>query len=151
MFTFVSTRPPLASLPALPFNFPNVRTSLLPENEKASPSARRGPRAQALTDKSVETVVTATGELDATRYGGDPQAARRWSACAAPASATTASTTSRRSPTRSRRGQYKQKFTLTREGLGAIYTGGDAMTLYFGKYRGKVENNIDPLRSAASR
>ena len=43
-----------------------------------------------------------------------------WSACAAPGSPTTASTTSRASRTHIKRGEYKQSFTLSRDGLISI-------------------------------
>ena len=44
-----------------------------------------------------------------------------------------------------KRGEYKQSFTLTRDGRRVDHAGGDPMSQFFGKYRGKVENNIDPL------
>ena len=115
------------------------------EQSAAAERRRRPTRAPRASPTSVDAVVTAQGELDALRYGdvltprGAGRPARRR------ASPTTASTTSRGHHTISR-GQYKQRFTLTREGDGALDTGGDPMSQYFGKYRGKVENNLDPLQ-----
>ena len=94
VITFMGTRmPPLAAMPALPFNLPNVRTSLLEQGGEGLSAMQAFARAQALTDKSVDNVVTAQGELDALRYGGIAPAPRCSWASAGPGSPTTASTT----------------------------------------------------------
>ena len=70
VMTFVSTRPPLVPMPALPFQLPNVRTSLLDSDSGGGLTfAQAYSRAQSVTDRSVDAVVTAQGELDALRYG----------------------------------------------------------------------------------
>jgi hypothetical protein len=70
VMTFASTRtPPLALIPALPTQLPNVRKTLL-EKGGGLTFAQAYARAQGITDKSVDNVVTAQGELDAQRYGG---------------------------------------------------------------------------------
>jgi hypothetical protein len=115
---FVSSRPPLASLPALPFNLPDVRTSLLEENFTGTEAQARA-QAQAVTDRSMDAVVTATGELDAMRYGdllmprgvvGVRGVGFSYGGLYYVKSVTH----------QLGRGQYRQKFALTREGLGAL-------------------------------
>ena len=44
------------------------------------------------------------------------------------------------------KGEYKQRFTLTREGTGALISAGASVKEYLGKYRGVVVNNRDPLK-----
>jgi hypothetical protein len=118
VLTFVSTRPPIVSQPALPFNMPNVRTALL-ENNSGMTYAQAFARAQAVTDSSVESVVTATGELDAVRYGGLLQprglVGLRGAGFSYDGMYYVKSVTHKIG-----RGQYKQSFNLTREGTGAI-------------------------------
>lgn len=66
--TVVSTRvPPLASKPALIFDNPYVRTTLL-QDAGLGPIAAFA-QAQATTNISTDQVVTGTGSLDALRYG----------------------------------------------------------------------------------
>ena len=48
-------------------------------------------------------------------------------------------------------GEYKQSFQLVRNGTHIHYTGGDSMIAnqsgrYYGKYRGVVMNNVDPMQ-----
>jgi hypothetical protein len=116
--TFISTRPPLVSQPALPFNLPNVRTSLL-ENQGALDVMQAMSRAQALTDKSVDAVATASGELDALRYGDILQprglVGLRGAGYNHDGFYYVKSVTHTIS-----KGQYKQRFSLTREGQGAL-------------------------------
>jgi hypothetical protein len=80
METFASTRIPLSLEPALLANQPNVRRVHLGAQEISTGSAesRRAAglniaqtiaRAQAMTDTSTDNVVTASGTLDALRYG----------------------------------------------------------------------------------
>lgn len=116
--TFISTRPPLVSQPALPFNLPNVRKTLL-ENANGLNYAQALARAQAVTDKSVDAVVTASGELDALRYGDLLQprgiVGLRGAGFSYDGFYYVKSVTHTIG-----KGSYKQKFSLTREGVGAI-------------------------------
>jgi len=119
VMTFLSTRlPPLAAMPALPFQLPDVRTSLLEPNSGLSvPQAYA--RAQGLTDKSVDGVVTGQGELDALRYGGVLRP--RGVVGLRGAGFTYDGLYYVKSVSHSiSRGQYKQRFSLTREGTGAL-------------------------------
>ena len=43
-------------------------------------------------------------------------------------------------------GRYTQRFELAREGLGSTTPVVPGMSEFYGKYRGKVENNVDPLQ-----
>jgi len=125
-----STRlPPLASMPSPLFNLPNVRRSTLgvqdPPEGTAEPRRRAGMTylqafalAQAKVNASVDKVVTATGQLDALRYGdlltprglvGLRGAGFSYDGLYYVKSVTHAI----------RLGEYKQRFTLTREGVGA--------------------------------
>jgi hypothetical protein len=80
METFASTRIPLSLAPALLANQPNVRRVHLGAQDLSTGSSEsRRPaglniaqtiaRAQAMTDTSTDNVVTASGTLDALRYG----------------------------------------------------------------------------------
>jgi hypothetical protein len=117
--TFASTRaPPLAALPALPFQLPNVRTSLLQQSSGLNVMQAYA-RAQAVTDKSVDSVMTAEGELDALRYGDvlEPRAIVGLRG----AGFTHDGFYYVKSVSHSiNKGQYKQRFNLTREGAGAL-------------------------------
>jgi hypothetical protein len=117
--TFISMRlPPLAAMPALPFQLPNVRTSLLEQNTGLS-VVEAYSRAQGITDKSVDSVVTAQGELDALRYGDLLEA--RGIVGLRGAGFTYDGLYYVKSVSHAiSKGQYKQRFSLTREGPGAI-------------------------------
>jgi hypothetical protein len=120
VMTFVSTRPPLVPMPALPFQLPNVRTSLLDSDSGGGLTfAQAYSRAQSLTDRSVDAVVTAQGELDALRYGDilTPRAlvGLRGAGFTHDGIYYVKSVTHTIS-----RGQYKQRFSLTREGDGSL-------------------------------
>lgn len=117
--TFISMRlPPLAAMPALPFQLPNVRTSLLEQNTGLS-VVEAYSRAQGITDKSVDSVVTAQGELDALRYGDLLEA--RGIVGLRGAGFTYDGLYYVKSVSHAiSKGQYKQRFSLTREGTGAI-------------------------------
>ena len=119
VMTFVSTRlPPLAAMPALPFQMPNVRTSLLDQNTGLN-IIQAYARAQGITDKSVDSVVTAQGELDALRYGGLLKP--RGIVGLRGAGFTYDGLYYVKSVSHSiSKGQYKQRFNLTREGTGAL-------------------------------
>lgn len=120
VITFVSTRPPLVSQPALPFNLPNVRSSLLENSSGGGLSyAQAFARAQGVTDRSVDNVVTASGELDALRYGGLLRPRNLVGLRGAGYTNDGLYYVKSVSHTLGR-GQYKQRFTLTREGVGAI-------------------------------
>ena len=116
--TFVSTRLPLVSQPALPFNLPNVRTTTL-DNTSGLNIMQAMAKAQGITDKSVDNVVTASGELDALNYGDLLQPRNlvglRGAGYTHDGIYYVKSVTHNISP-----GQYKQNFNLTREGDGAI-------------------------------
>jgi hypothetical protein len=64
--TFASLRPPLAAFPAWLFNQPNLRKTQFRQSGVNAVQALT--RAQAMTDASIDAVV-AEGELDAVRYG----------------------------------------------------------------------------------
>lgn len=117
--TFFSTRlPPLVSQPALPFNLPNVRTTLLGDTQGLNVMQAYA-RAQGITDQSMDAVVTATGSLDALRYDGllQPRALvdLRGAGYSYDGSYYVKNVTHT-----IRSGEYKQSFTLTREGVGAL-------------------------------
>lgn len=120
VMTFVGTRmPPLAPMPALPFQLPNVRTSLLESGGQGLNVMQALARAQAVTDKSTDSVVTAQGELNALRYGDllKPRATVGLRG----AGFTHDGLYYVKSVSHSiSKGQYKQRFTLAREGTGAI-------------------------------
>jgi hypothetical protein len=131
VIAFASTRlPPLAAMPAPLFNLPNVRISTLgiqdPPEGSSEPSNRAGMSylqafalAQSKVNASVDKVVTATGELDAMRYGEilTPRGlvGLRGVGFSYDGMYYVKSVTHSIS-----KGQYKQRFTLTREGLGSI-------------------------------
>ena len=78
-----------------------------------------GPRAQAMVDRSLDEVVIATGELDAIRYGGLLKA--RGHRGAARGGREYDGDYYVKSVSHSiRSGEVKQRFTLTREGTGAL-------------------------------
>jgi hypothetical protein len=119
VMTFASLRlPPMAAMPALPFQLPNVRTSLLEQSPGLSVIEAYA-RAQGVTDKSVDSVVTAQGELDALRYGG--VLTPRGIVGLRGAGFTHDGLYYVKSVSHAiSRGQFKQRFSLTREGTGAI-------------------------------
>jgi len=140
----VSTRLPRASQPALTFNQPNVRRRLPPvtaeaaERAASSDAAAGGrpacsqartvqglsliqaqARAQAVVDSSTDRVVTVTGELDALRYDGILEARAvvglRGAGFSYDGDYDVKSVTHN-----IRKGEYKQRFTLSREGTGTL-------------------------------
>ncbi|MBI9048804.1 MAG: hypothetical protein JEZ00_05280 [Anaerolineaceae bacterium] len=115
--TVVSTRPPLSSQPAVLVNQPNVRTTQFQGN--GLNIAQSYGRAQAQTDASTDDTLTVTGELDAVRYGGMLQA--RSLVGLRGVGFTFDGFYYVKSVTHNiTRGDYKQSFTLKREGTGAI-------------------------------
>jgi hypothetical protein len=119
VMTFASMRiPPLAAMPALPLQLPNVRTTLLEKGNGLS-VAQAYARAQGITDKSVDSVVTAQGELDAQRYGGVLKP--RGIVGVRGAGFTHDGLYYVKSVSHAiSHGKYKQRFSLSREGTGAI-------------------------------
>ena len=117
--TFLSTRlPPLALVPAVPGQLPNVRTTLL-ESASGLSAMEAIARAQGVTDKSVDSVATAQGELDALQYGGVLKP--RGVVGVRGAGATHDGLYYVKSVSHAiAKGQYKQRFSLAREGTGAI-------------------------------
>ena len=142
--TAVSTRPPLASQSALVANQPNVRHSRLPVTREDArrqaemsrtndaqtvgcnasdisglDQARATARAQAMVDASTDNVVTATGELNALAYATFLRARGRVGLRGAGRSYDGDYYV--KSVTHSiSKGEYKQRFTLTREGTGTL-------------------------------
>ncbi len=115
--TFASTRIPISSQPSIFANQPNVRTTRFEGNGLNTMQAYG--RAQSMTDSSTDNTVSASGELDAARYGGILQsrglvglrgAGYTYDGFYYVKSVTHAIT----------RGEYKQNFSLTREGVGSI-------------------------------
>ncbi|MBN2388417.1 MAG: hypothetical protein JXB85_15480 [Anaerolineales bacterium] len=115
--TFASTRPPLSSLPAVIANQPNVRTRRF--QGSGLNIVQSFGRAQAQTDASTDDTLTVSGELDAVRYGALLQARSlvglRGVGFTFDGFYYVKSVTHNLS-----RGDYRQSFTLTREGTGAI-------------------------------
>ena len=115
--TFTSTRIPLSSQPAILANQPNVRKAVF--QGSGLTAAQAISRAQAQTDTSTDSVVTASGEMDSVRYGallrarslvGVRGVGHTYDGLYYVKSVTHNIT----------RGSYKQSFSLSREGLGAI-------------------------------
>jgi len=115
--TFASTRPPLTPQPAVLTNQPNVRTRLF--QGSGLNIAQSFGRAQAETNASTDDTITVSGELDAVRYGAMLQA--RSLVGLRGVGFTFDGFYYVKSVTHNiTRGEYKQSFTLTREGTGAI-------------------------------
>jgi hypothetical protein len=115
--TFLSTRLPLSSEPAILINQPNVRRQ---EFRAGGLNVLQAfARAQGITDASVDQVVTATGELDALRYGAilTPRGlvGLRGVGYSYDGLYYVKSVTHSLA-----RHDYKQRFTLTRDGTGSI-------------------------------
>jgi hypothetical protein len=118
--TVVSTRIPLSSQPAWIANQPHVRRTQF--RQSGLNVAQALSRAQGATDASMDDVVTADGELDATNYGAllKPRAlvglrgvGYQYDGFYYVKSVTHTI----------QKGTYKQRFTLKREGVGAISPG----------------------------
>ena len=114
---FASTRTPLVSQPAWLVNQPNVRRRQFRRSGVNTVQAYA--QAQGLTDASTDEVVTASGELDAVSYGDLLQP--RGLVDVRGAGYSYDGTYYVKSITHSiRRNEYKQRFTLSREGTGAL-------------------------------
>lgn len=118
VITLAGTRPPLSAFPALPFNLPNVRIAP-PDQSEGLTYVQAYARALGRTDRSLETVASASGELDGIRYG----AALRPRGLVGLRGAGFANDglwyVSRVSH-QIKRGEYKQSFSLSRDGAGSL-------------------------------
>ncbi len=135
-------RVPLASQPAIIFNQPNVRVSLLPATPQQARRATSGGggtseefpearttaglevaeaimRAQATTDASTDNVVSITGELNALEYG-DILRARGLVGLRGVGYSYGGNYYVKSVSHEISKGEYKQRFTLTREGTGSL-------------------------------
>jgi hypothetical protein len=105
-------------MPALPTQLPNVRKTLLERGSGLS-VIEAFSRAQGITDKSVDGVATAQGELDALQYGGVLKP--RGIVGVRGAGFTHDGFYYVKSVNHSiSKGQYKQRFSLSREGTGPL-------------------------------
>jgi len=135
-------RVPLASMPAILANFPNVRVSMLPATPQQArratsggggqaeefPEARTAAgldvaeammRAQATTDVSTDNVVSVSGELNALEYG-DILRARGLVGMRGVGYSYGGNYYVKSVSHEISKGEYKQRFTLTREGTGSL-------------------------------
>lgn len=116
--TFTTLRvPPLAALPAVVAQYPNVKRQILDEDGGLTFTQALA-RAQGSTDASADNVLTATGELDAVRYGALLRA-RGVVGLRGVGYLHDGLYYVKRVSHSIKRGAYKQRFTLTREGFGA--------------------------------
>lgn len=116
--TFTSLRlPPFAAMPAVVSQFPNVKKEILDEGGGLT-YTQAFARAQGLTDASSDTVLTASGEVDTTRYGG-LLTARGVVGLRGAGYLHDGLYYVKRVTHHIKRGEYKQRFTLAREGFGA--------------------------------
>lgn len=113
--TFASLRPPLSTQPSWLVNQPNVRTTQF--RSSGLNVVQSFARAQGITDASADSV-TAEGELDAIRYGELLQARGLVGLRGAGYSYDGLYYVKRVKHT-IERGDYKQQFTLTRDGVGS--------------------------------
>jgi hypothetical protein len=127
----ISTQlPPLALMQSPLFNLPNVRVSTLVARQPPQGSSEPGPRggmtliqaysmAMSQVNEAADKVVTVTGELDALRYG--QVLSPRGLVGVRGVGFTYDGLYYVKNVTHTiRKGDYKQKFTLTREGVGAL-------------------------------
>jgi hypothetical protein len=114
--TFATTRTPLASQPAWLVNQPNVRTKQF--RESGLNTIQAFDRAQTETDKSMDVLV-ATGEIDSLRYG-DVLQARKLVGLRGAGYAHDGFYYVKKVTHTIKVGEYKQSFTLVREGFGSI-------------------------------
>jgi hypothetical protein len=117
VITLSGTRPPLSLLPALPFNLPNVR-KVQPEAEGLT-YVQAYARALGRTDKSLENVASASGELDGLRYGSALRPRGLVGLRGAGFSYDGIWYVNRVSH-KIKRGEYKQGFSLSRDGVGSL-------------------------------
>jgi hypothetical protein len=115
--TFASTRLPLSSQPAWLVQQPNVRSRAF--RDSGVNAIQAFGRAQAVTDASVDRVLTATGELNALRYGSTLKA-RGIVGVRGAGYSYSGLYYVKRVTHKLGRGQYTQQFTLVRDGMGAL-------------------------------
>lgn len=113
--TFASLRPPLAALPSWLVNAPNLRRTQFRKSGVNVTEAFA--QAQGITDASIDAV-TAQGELDALRYGSVLQA-RGLVGVRGAGYLHDGLWYVKQVGHRIARGEYRQRFVLTREGLGS--------------------------------
>ena len=118
VITFAGTRPPLSALPALPFNLPNVRT-VQPDQSEGLTYVQAYARALARTDRSLESVATASGEVDGLRYGAALRP-RGLVGLRGAGFSHDGFWYVNRVTHRIKRGEYKQSFSLSRDGVGSL-------------------------------
>ncbi len=114
--TFASTLPPLSAEPTWVVNYPNVPRRLYRANGVNALEAYA--RAQAETDSSVDTL-TATGEIDSLSYGGLLRA-RSLVGLRGAGFSYDGLYYVKNVTHRIKMGEYKQSFTITRDGLGSM-------------------------------
>lgn len=114
--TFASLRPPLSAMPAWLVNQPNLRRRQYRASGLNAMQALA--RAQGITDASADLLV-AEGELDAVRYG-TPLQARGLVGVRGAGYLHDGIWYVKRVTHTIKKESYKQKFTLTRDGLGSI-------------------------------
>ncbi|HVK66960.1 MAG TPA: hypothetical protein VM694_20890, partial [Polyangium sp.] len=116
--TFATLRlPPLAAMPAVVAQFPHVRKQVLGESSGLTYTQALA-RAQGRTDASSDSVLTATGSLDALRYGNLLRP-RGVVGVRGVGYLHNGLYYVKSVSHNIRRGDYKQSFTLTREGYGS--------------------------------
>jgi hypothetical protein len=117
VITFASTKPTLAPLPALLVQQPNVRSQLARESGGLDP-VQAFAKAQAVTDESSDPLA-AQGEIDALRYNGLLRA-RRLVGVRGAGFLLDGFYYVQQVTHSIKRGEYKQRFSLSRNGFGAI-------------------------------
>jgi hypothetical protein len=114
--TFASSRPPLVPLPTMQLQQPYVRSTLSQEN--GSDVVQALARAQSATNKSADAL-TASGQLNISRYGNILRA-RRLVGVRGAGWLLDGFYYVKRVTHSIKKGEYKQSFSLAREGFGAI-------------------------------
>lgn len=116
IITLGSSRNFLSSRPAILSNLPNVRTKKFRASGLNTQQAYL--KAQAQTDESMDSL-TASGEIDALRYG-DILRARKLVGLRGTGQAHDGLYYVKSVTHKIKRGEYRQNFTLSREGLGSL-------------------------------
>jgi hypothetical protein len=116
VMTFASTRPPLAARSAL---LTQSSTRVRQFRQSGVDTTQAFARAQAETDRAADRTVTATGQLDATRYQGVLKP-RGLVGLQGAGFTYDGLYYVERVTHRIRKGEYTQDFTLTREGTGSL-------------------------------
>ncbi len=118
VMSLMSLRPPLSLMPSLPLNFPLIQTKMMSDNSRYS-YIQAFARAQGMVDKSVDEVVTASGELDVQQYGTLLRP-RELVGVRGAGFTYDGLYYVKKVSHKIAKGSYTQSFTLTREGTGAI-------------------------------